>query len=93
VELWRDVVFRVHPLTDVDARQMLEQIRGVKLLDGFRGSPPADRDAIADTLLRVSRMVGDIPEILELDLNPLIALEPGKGALAVDARIRVGRAD
>lgn len=90
VELWRDVVFRVHPLTDLDARQMLDQIRGVKLLDGFRGSPPADRAALIDALLRISRMVGDLPEILELDLNPLIALEPGRGAIAVDARIRVG---
>jgi acetyl coenzyme A synthetase (ADP forming)-like protein len=89
VEVWRDVAFRVHPLTDVDAREMLDQIRAVKLLDGFRGGPAADREALAQILLRVSRMVGDLPQIQELDINPLIALEPGKGALAVDARIRV----
>ncbi|MBI4869823.1 MAG: acetate--CoA ligase family protein [Candidatus Wallbacteria bacterium] len=90
VEVWKDVVFRVHPLTDRDAREMLEQIRGVKLLDGYRGAAPADREALADALLRVSRMVGDLPEIRELDINPLIARRPGKGVIAVDARIRVG---
>jgi acetyl coenzyme A synthetase (ADP forming)-like protein len=91
VEVWRDVVFRVHPITDVDAREMIGQVRGARLLDGFRGGPPADREAIADVLLRVSRMVGDLPEILEMDINPLLALEPGRGAVAVDARIRLGR--
>jgi acyl-CoA synthetase (NDP forming) len=90
VELWGDVVFRVHPITATDAREMLDEIRGVKLLDGFRGSPPADREALIDTLLRLSRMVGDLPEILEIDINPLIALPPGEGVVAVDARIRVG---
>ena len=89
VEVWKDVVFRVAPITDADAAAMLAQIRGVKLLDGFRGGPRADRDALADTLLRVSRMAQDLPEIQEMDINPLIALEPGKGVIAVDARIRV----
>jgi acetyl coenzyme A synthetase (ADP forming)-like protein len=89
VELWRDVVFRIHPVTSVDAWEMLGEIRGVKLLDGFRGTPPADRAALADALLRVSRMVGDLPEIRELDVNPLVALPPGQGVVALDARIRV----
>lgn len=89
VELWRDVVFRVHPITDRDAAQMLGQIRAAPLLDGFRGSPPADRAAIADTILRVGALAADLPEIAELDLNPLIALEPGQGVRAVDARIRL----
>jgi acyl-CoA synthetase (NDP forming) len=89
VEIWRDIVFRVHPLTDVDAREMTEQIRAVKLLEGFRNQPPADRDAIVDTLLRVSRMVGDLPQIREMDVNPLLVREPGRGVVAVDARIRV----
>jgi acetyl coenzyme A synthetase (ADP forming)-like protein len=91
VEVWRDVVFRVHPITDGDARDMVAQIRGAKLLDGFRGAPPADREALADALLCVSRMVGDLPEILEMDVNPLLALPPGEGVVAVDARIRVRR--
>jgi len=90
VELWRDVAFRVHPITATDARDMLDEIRGAQLLDGFRGSPPADRDAVVDILLRLSRMVGDLPEILEIDMNPLIARPPGEGVMAVDVRIRVG---
>ncbi|MBI3892024.1 MAG: acetate--CoA ligase family protein [Candidatus Wallbacteria bacterium] len=91
VEVWKDVVFRVHPLTDLDAREMLEQIRGARLLDGYRGSPAADREALADALLRVSCMVGELPEIRELDINPLMAMPPGRGVIAVDARIRVCR--
>ena len=55
----------------------------------FRGAPPADRAALADALLRVSRLVGDLPEIEELDVNPLVALAPGEGVVAVDARARV----
>jgi acetyl coenzyme A synthetase (ADP forming)-like protein len=89
VEVWKDVAFRVAPITDADAASMLDQIRGAKLLDGFRGGPRADRKALVDTLLSVSRMVQDLPEIAEMDINPLVALEPGRGAVAVDARIRV----
>jgi len=89
IELWRDIVFRVHPLTDLDAREMLDQIRGRALLDGFRGSPPADREALADAIQRVDRMIADLPELEELDLNPLIALPPGQGVVALDARIRL----
>ncbi len=89
VEVWRDIVFRVCPITDIDAREMLDAIRASKLLDGFRGAPAADRDAIVDALLRISQMVMDHPEIRELDINPLTALRPGTGAIAVDARVRV----
>jgi len=89
VEVWKDVAFRVAPITDTDARSMLDQIRGAKLLDGFRGGPRADREALTETLLRVSRMVQDIPEVAEMDINPLVCLEPGRGVVAVDARIRV----
>ncbi len=89
VELWKDVVFRVHPLTDDDAAAMLEQIRGKALLDGFRGGPVADRAAVVDVLLRVDRLIGDLAEVAELDVNPLVAHGPGTGALALDVRIRV----
>jgi acyl-CoA synthetase (NDP forming) len=91
VELWRDVVFRVHPLTDVDAREMPEQIRGRALLEGFRGAPLADKEALVDAILRIDRMVGENQEIQELDINPLAVLTPGRGAVAIDARIRVVR--
>lgn len=89
VELWRDVVFRVAPVTDVDAIEMLDGIRGVKLLQGFRGAPPADRAALMEALQRASQLVDENPWILELDINPLVALPPGNGAVAVDARVRV----
>ncbi len=88
IEVWRDVVFRVYPLTDVDARHMVEGIRGKKLLEGYRGGPVADKDAIIEALLRVSCLMRDFPEIEELDINPLYALEPGRGVVAMDARIR-----
>jgi acetyl coenzyme A synthetase (ADP forming)-like protein len=89
VEVWQDVAFRVAPITDADAAHMLDQIRGARLLDGFRGGPRADRPALVATLLSVSQMVRDLPEIAEMDINPLVALEPGRGVVAVDARIRV----
>jgi len=90
VELWGDVVFRLAPLTTTDAREMLDSIRAKKLLDGFRGAPPADRAAVESVLLRVSRLALDHPEIVELDINPLVSLAPGEGTLAVDARVRIG---
>ncbi len=87
VEALRDVVFRVHPLTDLDAREMTHQIRGVRLLDGIRGEPPADREMLAETIQRVSQLVGRHPEIVELDINPFVVFE--SGGTAVDARIRI----
>jgi acyl-CoA synthetase (NDP forming) len=90
VEILGDVRFRITPLTDRDASEMVHEIRGFRLLEGYRGHPPADIEAIQEMLLRVSRMVEDIPEIRELDLNPVFALPPGKGCAVVDTRIRVG---
>jgi len=93
VEIVNDVQFRVSPLTDIDARNMVRDIRGFRLLKGYRGHPPADVSAIEEVLLRLSRMAEDIPELAEMDLNPLIALPPGQGCSAVDARIRVAGAE
>ncbi|MFT3766186.1 MAG: acetate--CoA ligase family protein [Minicystis sp.] len=87
VELWKDVVFRVAPLRDTDARAMVDRIRARALLEGFRGGPRADKAAIVDVLLRVGKLLGDHPQVVELDINPLVASEGG--AVAVDARIRV----
>jgi succinyl-CoA synthetase beta subunit len=89
VELWQDVVFRLHPLTREDAREMLDRIRGKALLDGFRGGPVADRDAIVDVLVRVDRLIADLADVAELDINPLVAHGPGCGALALDVRIKI----
>lgn len=89
VEILGDVRFRVMPLTDKDAREMVREIRGFKLLEGYRGHPPADLAAIEEVLLRVSRMVEELPQIRELDLNPIFALAPGEGCRVADVRIRV----
>ncbi len=89
VEILRDVCFRVTPITDRDAAEMVRSIKGYRLLEGYRGHPPADIAAIEDLLLRVARLVEEVPQIVELDLNPVIALPPGRGCWIVDARIRV----
>src|SRR3990172_57438 len=77
------------PLPARDADDLLHEIRGLPLLKGHRGRAPADMDALRDVLLRVSRLAEEVPEISELDLNPVIALAPGQGCRIVDARIRV----
>lgn len=91
VELLGDVRFRIAPLTDHDADELLREIRGFRLLQGYRGQPAADIDALRDVLLRVSRLADEVPEIVELDLNPVIVLPAGRGCRIVDARIKVGR--
>ena len=91
VEVLKDVHFRVAPLTDRDADELLHEVRGYKLLEGYRGHPAADTDALREVLLRVARLAEEVPEIVELDLNPVIALPPGNGCRIVDARIRVAR--
>ncbi len=90
VEIFGDVQFRITPLTDRDAAEMVRGVKAYRLLTGYRGYPPADLEALEDTLLRVSRLVEEIPEISELDLNPIFALPPGQGCRIVDARILVG---
>jgi acyl-CoA synthetase (NDP forming) len=91
VEVLHDVAFRLPPVTDLDAAEMLARLRASKLLDGYRGAPPADRDALVSIILRVSALVESIPELLELDLNPVKVLPPGQGAIVVDGRMRLGR--
>lgn len=87
VEALGDVVFRVHPVTDVDAAGMVRSIRGARLLEGMRGEPAVDRAAIERVIRRISQLAGDFPEIRELDVNPWVALP--EGGVAVDGRIRV----
>jgi len=89
VEILADVCFRVTPLTDRDAAEMVRAIRGYRLLQGYRGHAPADVEAIQELLLRLSRLVEEIPEIQEVDLNPVFALPPGQGCRIADARVRV----
>ena len=87
VEVLRDVVLRLSPLHDTDAREMIREIKSYRLLEGVRGEPARDLAALADILLRVSQLAQRHPRIVELDINPLLALE--KGAIAVDARVQV----
>jgi acyl-CoA synthetase (NDP forming) len=89
VEILADVRFRVLPLTDKDARELIRETRGYRLLQGYRGHPPADIAAVEDVLLRVACMVEGLPQIRELDLNPVFALAPGAGCRVADVRIRI----
>jgi acetyl coenzyme A synthetase (ADP forming)-like protein len=89
VEILGDVRFRITPLTELDAADLIRGIKGYRLLQGYRGHPPADVGAIQELLLRLSRLVEEVPEIVELDLNPIFAMPPGQGYGIVDARIRV----
>jgi acetyl-CoA synthetase (ADP-forming) len=85
VELLKDVNFRVAPVTLDEAKEMITQLKAFPLLNGYRNTPPADIDALAQIVLNTSRLVMDYPEIKELDLNPVMAYS--KGAKTVDARI------
>ncbi len=86
-ELIKDVAVRLHPLTDSDARELVRSIKMSNLLDGFRGSPPSDTESLEDLLLRLSALVEDIPQIAELDFNPVKVMPRGEGYWIVDARI------
>ncbi len=90
VEVLKDVTFRIAPIRELGARHMIENIKGIRLLMGYRGEPPSDLDAIAESLSRLSQLVTDFPEIEEMDINPLIVLPAGSGARVVDARILIG---
>jgi len=85
VEVLKDVVFRIAPITESDAREMVTEVKAYPILKGYRGQPPADMDAIVNILLNTSKLVMDHQEIKELDLNPIMVYE--KGAKTVDARI------
>jgi len=88
-ELLNDVALRLHPLTDLDARELIGSIKMAKLFEGFRGAPPGDVQALEELLLRLSALVEDIPQINELDLNPVKVMPRGEGCWVLDARIMV----
>jgi len=88
VEVLKDVSFRIVPLVRRDAREMIREIKGYPLLEGYRGQEPVDINNLEELILKVSDFVEKHPEIEELDLNPVIAY--GKGAVAVDARVILG---
>jgi acetyl coenzyme A synthetase (ADP forming)-like protein len=90
VEAMRDVAFRIAPLTDTDADDLMHSVRAFPLLQGHRGQPAVDLEALRDVILRTSVMSSRVPEIREVDLNPVIALPEGHGCRIVDARVKVG---
>ena len=88
VEVYDDVALRLCPITRQDALEMIDQVKGGRLLRGFRGAPAADVDALADTLVRVSQMAAQLEGSLgELDINPLMVLPAGEGVKAADALV------
>ncbi len=93
VELLQDVAFRIHPLSDVDAMEMIREIKGFRLLEGYRNEPAGDIPALEQALLRVSGLVSAVPELQEMDLNPVKVLAPGQGTVVVDARMKIRRVE
>ena len=88
-ELLKDMAVRLHPLSDLDAEDLVSSIRMAKLFEGYRGSPPSDVGALKDLLLRLSALIEDIPEIAELDFNPVKVMPKGEGYCVVDAKVMV----
>jgi acyl-CoA synthetase (NDP forming) len=91
VEGLKDVAFALAPAPRAEAEEMLEKTWAGRKLRGFRDLPPADRGAVVETLLQFSQLIAHFPAIAEGEINPLRALPEGKGAVALDARIRVAR--
>jgi acetate---CoA ligase (ADP-forming) len=87
VETLKDVTFRIAPFSKHEAEQMLQEIRAHALLDGVRGLPAYDKEAIVEVLLRIGQLVQDFPEIAELDINPLMVYPQNRGAIAIDMRL------
>ena len=87
VEVLKDVSFRLAPLTVVDAKEMISEIKGYPILAGIRGESEADIDAIVDILRKAGQLAHEFPEIVEMDINPIFVFDRGKGATAIDARI------
>jgi acetyltransferase len=87
VEVLKDAAFRLAPFSRAEAEAMLTELRATALLEGVRGQPPVDREALIDALLRVGQLVTDFPEIDELDINPFMVYEHGQGGMALDMRL------
>ena len=89
VEVFKDVVFRLHPLSRLNAEVMVDGIRAKALLEGARGKPPVDREQLIEISLRLSQMLTDLPEIVELDLNPFLAAWDASESCVLDCRVRL----
>ena len=81
------MVLRVAPINRAEARSMIEEIKGIKLLQGVRGQKASDLEAIVDALIRLSDLLTDFPQIAEIDINPMMVYEAGSGGQVLDARL------
>jgi acetyltransferase len=93
LELFQDVQFSLHPLTDLDARNMISRLKSSRLFQGYRGGPALDVAALEQTVLRLSQMVDQHPQILDVDLNPVLVLPKGSGCMVLDVRFQIAPAD
>jgi Acyl-CoA synthetase (NDP forming) len=93
VEVLEDVNFAIAPVNESEAKDMIRKIKTHELLEGVRGAKPKDVDSIADTILRISQLVTDFPEINEFEINPLMVFDEGDGSLAVDMRLMLKEGD
>ncbi len=91
VEVIGDVVLRVAPINRIEARSMIQEIKGIKFLKGVRGQKPSDIEAIVETLLGLSRLLVDFPEIAEIDINPIMVFDAGQGCRVLDVRLVLGK--
>lgn len=89
VEVLKDVSFRIAPVTKFDAESMLGEIKAAKILEGYRGTPPRDKDALVDIIMKLSRFMEEQELVTDVDLNPIMAFEKGKGAAIADARVLI----
>jgi acetyltransferase len=89
VEVFKDVTFALAPIGPAAARRMIRDVKAYSVLEGARGTTPADVEAICQSLLRLSRLVTDFPRIAELDINPLLVWPAGQGGAVADVRIRL----
>jgi len=89
VELLRDTAIRVAPIDVLIARDMIAQVKGAKILQGFRGKPPADTETLSEIIVSVSRLITEDPSIKSFDINPVIVGEKGRGCTIVDAKIEL----
>ena len=92
IEILKDVSFRIAPIGLNEAEEMIQEIRSFPLLKGARGERPVDINAVVDNILRLSQLVTDFPEIIEMDINPLLVFPEGGGTMALDARITISQA-
>jgi len=89
VEVLKDVSFRIAPVTKYDAETMLTEIRAAKILDGYRGTPPRDKKALIDIIVMLSKFMENHELVTDVDLNPIMSFEEGKGAKIADARVLI----